>query len=178
LQQRGLVDSVHSMPAGVYFEGAGDAIWDATRAMFWLGYGQRSSFEARDTIAAVFGQSAISLRLIDPRFYHLDTCFCPLSGGEILYYPAAFDEASIKLIEAVAGDRLIVASDDDANHLGVNSVCLGKDVVMGYCSAPLRTQLQQRGYTVRVVDLGSFNRSGGSAYCLTLRLDNRSSSMA
>ena len=178
LQQQGLLDSIHTMPAGVYFEGAGDAIWDASRSMFWLGYGQRSSFEARDTITAVFGQTALSLRLIDPRFYHLDTCFCPLSGGEILYYPPAFDDDSIKLIEAVAGDRLLVASDADATHLGVNSVCIGNDMVMGHCSEQLRSQLQQRGYRVHLVDLGSFNRSGGSAYCLTLRLDRLSTAFS
>jgi ornithine aminotransferase len=174
LKARGLIDSIHRMPVGVFFEGAGDALWDANRQMFWLGYGQRSSLQARDTIREVYETESVSLRLIDPRFYHLDTCFCVLSGGEILYFPAAFDDASLKIIRALGGDRLIEASEQDATRLGVNSVCLGQDMVMGYCSDKLGTQLEQRGYCVTRVELGSFNRSGGSAYCLTLRLDRRS----
>ncbi len=173
LKTRGLIDSIHHMPAGIHFEGAGDALWDVNRKMFWLGYGQRSSIQARDTIRSVFGTETVSLRLVDPRFYHLDTCFCVLSGGEIIYFPSAFDEDSLRLIRALGGKQLIEASEQDATHLGVNSVCLGRDMVMGYCSNELGNQLEQRGYRVTRVELGSFNRSGGSAYCLTLRLDRR-----
>ncbi len=174
LKARGAIESIHQMPNGVFFEGAGDALWDTSRQMFWLGYGQRSSLQARDTIRQLYATETVSLRLIDPRFYHLDTCFCVLSGGEILYFPAAFDDTSRQIIRALGGDRLIEASEQDATHLGVNSVCLGKDMVMGYCSDALGAQLERHGYRVTRVELGSFNRSGGSAYCLTLRLDRRS----
>ncbi len=173
LKARRLIDSIHHMPEGDFFEGAGDALWDENRRMFWLGYGQRSSIHARDTIRSVFGTETVSLRLVDPRFYHLDTCLCVLSGGEIIYFPPAFDDQSLKIIRALGGARLIEAGELDATHLGVNSVCLGRDMVMGYCSAELRAQLERRGYRVTLVELGSFNRSGGSAYCLTLRLDKR-----
>lgn len=171
LQQQGVIDSIHLMPHGVFFEGAGDALWDAQRGFFWLGYGPRSSYEARDTLQAVFGQPSLSLELVDPRFYHLDTCLCLLSGGEVLYYPKAFSQEGRALIQALAGDQAIEADDIDALHLGVNSVCLGKDVVMGYCSPGLEARLQARGYRVHRVDLTPFNQSGGSSYCLTLRLD-------
>lgn len=176
LARRGLIDSIQTMPPGVYFEGAGDALWDPVRQQFWLGYGQRSSLEARDTIRAVFNVPTVSLRLIDPRFYHLDTCLCLLSGGEVLFYPDAFDTQGLAVLEALAGDRLIAASHIDAARLGVNSVCLGTNVVMGYCSEELRSALEARGYHVHQVDLGAFNQSGGSSYCLTLRLDHRSAS--
>lgn len=172
LRQRGEVDALHAMPPGVFFEGAGDAIFDAGRRIMWMGYGQRSCLQARDTVARVFGIPTLSLELIDPRFYHLDTCFCLLSGGEVLYYPPAFSEAGRAQIRAVVGEQLIAAGSEDALHLGVNSVCIGRDVVMCHCSEPTRQALVARGYRVHVVPLGSFNRSGGAAYCLTLKLNN------
>ncbi|MDR3395235.1 MAG: ornithine--oxo-acid transaminase [Parasulfuritortus sp.] len=172
LLARGEVDSLHRTPEGVFFEGAGDAIFDAGRGIMWMGHGQRSSPQARHTIEQVYGIPTLALELADPRFYHLDTCFCLLSGGEVLYYPEAFTEAGRAQIRAVAGEHLIEAGADDALHLGVNSVCIGRDVVMCHCSEPLRELLTARGYRVHVVPLGSFNRSGGAAYCLTLKLNN------
>ena len=123
-------------------------------------------------ISETYGIPTVPLQLIDPRFYHLDTCFCLLSGGEVLYYPPAFAAAArAQLLEWVGAEMLIEASDEDAHHLAVNSVCLDRDVVICHGSETLRAQLAERGYRVHVVPLDSFNRSGGAAYCLTLRLD-------
>jgi ornithine aminotransferase len=172
LRAQGTIDSVDRTPEGVTFEGAGDAIYDAGRRLVWMGYGQRSSRAAHHTIEQVFGIRTLSLELVDPRFYHLDTCFCLLSGGEVIHYPAAFSEDGRAQLRALVGEHLIEAGDDDAEHLGVNSVCIGRDVVMCHCSPALRAQLTERGYRVHVVPLGAFNRSGGAAYCLTLKLNN------
>ena len=173
LVAQGDADAIHHMPPGVFFEGAGDAIFDRTRQLIWTGWGQRSSHEASAKLTDVFNIPSVPLHLVDPRFYHLDTCFCLLSGGEVIYHPAAFGEHGLANIRArVPAVQLIEAPLDDAEHLGVNSVCLGRDVVMCHCSAVLRADLEGRGYRVHVVPLGSFNRSGGAAYCLTLRLDN------
>jgi ornithine aminotransferase len=172
LRAQGVVDDIVETPPGLYFEGAGDAIWDATRGLIWTGYGQRSDRAMAPTIESLYGVPTVALELIDPRFYHLDTCFCVLSGGDILWYPRAFSPASAEVVrQSVAPGRLIEATDDDALHLGVNSVCLGRDVVMCHVSTPTGEALAARGYTVHVVPLASFNRSGGAAYCLTLRLD-------
>jgi ornithine aminotransferase len=175
LREQGQVDDIVDAPPGLYFEGAGDAIWDASRRLIWTGYGQRSSKAMHTVIESLYGVPTVPLELVDPRFYHLDTCFCVLSGGEILWYPAAFSAESAEAVRRVAGEtNLIEATDEDAMHLGVNSVCLGRDVVMCHASAATRATLAARGYTVHVVPLDSFNRSGGAAYCLTLRLDNES----
>jgi N-dimethylarginine dimethylaminohydrolase len=172
LRARGLVNSLHEPPAGLYFEGAGDAIWDATRRVLWCGWGQRSSREMQHALAATFQVPALALELIDPRFYHLDTCFCVLSRGDVIVYRPAFSSAALEQIEELIGrERLIDAADEDALHLAVNSVCLGDDVVMCHASAALRGELAARGYRAHVVPLDSFNRAGGAAYCLTLRLD-------
>lgn len=173
LRARGTVDQIVEPPPGLFFEGAGDAIWDATRRLVWTGYGQRSSRDIFRTIEDLYGVPAIALELIDPRFYHLDTCFCVLSGGDVLWYPAAFSASAAGAVREIVGeDKLIEANDEDAFHLGVNSVCIGPEVVMCHASAPTLAALSARGYHVNIVPLDSFNRSGGAAYCLTLRLDN------
>jgi ornithine aminotransferase len=172
LKARGEIDAIFHTPEGVYFEGAGDAIYDPLRKLMWMGWGQRSSRFAHHTVEQVFGIPTLSLELVDPHFYHLDTAFCPLSGGEILYHPAAFTDEGRQQIRALAADKLIEAPQEDADHLAVNAVCIEREIVMCYCSPALRQRLEQRGYRVHVVPLGSFNRSGGAAYCLTLKLNN------
>ena len=172
LRARGVVDEVIDTPAGLYFEGAGDAIWDRHRSVLWTGYGQRSSREMQFMLAETYGVPTVALELVDPRFYHLDTCFCVLGRGDILYYRPAFSARALELIEDLVGrDRLIEAGDEDACHLAVNSVALGDDAVFCHATEGLRGQLAERGYRTHVVPLDSFNRSGGAAYCLTLRLD-------
>jgi len=169
---RGVVDTVVTPPPGLYFEGAGDAIWDRSRGVLWTGYGQRSSRDMQYALAETYGVPTVALELVDPHFYHLDTCFCVLPRGEILWFKSALAPASQALVEELAGrDKLIDASEDDAHHLAVNSVSLGSDVVLCHASEGLRAQLRERGYRPHVVSLDSFNRSGGAAYCLTLRLD-------
>jgi ornithine aminotransferase len=172
LRARGEIDAIYRTPEGVYFEGAGDAIYDPARSLVWMGYGQRSSRAARHTVEQVFGIATLSLELVDARYYHLDTALCLLAGGDILYHPGAFTDEGRDQIRAIAGDKLMQAPAEDAAHLAVNSVCIGRDVVMCYCSPALRSMLEERGYRVHVVPLGSFNRSGGAAYCLTLKLNN------
>lgn len=174
LAAQGIIDQVIEPPADLVFEGAGDAIWDRTRSLLWTGWGQRSSRSASAFLAETFGVASVDLELIDPRFYHLDTCLCVLSGGEVLIHRAAFSKQGLELIQAlVTPEQLIVAQETDAMHLAVNSVSLGQDIVLCHASERLRGQLTERGYRVHVVSLDSFNRSGGAAYCLTLRLDQR-----
>jgi N-dimethylarginine dimethylaminohydrolase len=174
LKQRGILDSLHELPQDVFFEGAGDAIWDAQRQTMWMGFGQRSSLEARDTVRQVFGVNTVSLELASPNFYHLDTCLCVLPDGEILWYPPAFTPAAQSLLRGLAGDLLIEAGEEDAHALGVNSVPIGRDLIMAHCSPGLRERLEALGYRITVVALEPFRRSGGAAWCLTLRLDSRS----
>jgi N-dimethylarginine dimethylaminohydrolase len=175
LQARGLIDRIVALPAGLRHEGAGDGLWDAGRELFWVGHGPRSDAAAAGVIADVFGKPVQALKLASERFYHLDTCFCPLSGGEVLYYPPAFDARSQSAIrDRVAAQDLIVASDEDAARLCVNAVCIGKTVVMAKAADRLKAVLGERGYRVVEVDLAPFLLSGGAAFCMTLRLDLKS----
>jgi N-dimethylarginine dimethylaminohydrolase len=172
LHARGVLDEIVEPPAGMLFEGAGDAQWDARRELLWVGHGQRTSGGMHRVISEIYSVATEPLHLVDPRFYHLDTCLCLLPGGEALFYPPAFSaDSCARLRGRIGPDLLIEASHEDAHHLAVNAVGLGRDVVMCHASARLRAVLSERGYRTHVVPLEPFNRSGGGTYCLTLRLN-------
>jgi N-dimethylarginine dimethylaminohydrolase len=175
LQARGVIDMVAKLPGDLVLEGAGDCVWDRTRNLFWMGYGPRSDRDAACLIKGVFGVDVVSLELADARFYHLDTALCPLSRGEIMLVPAAFTEQALAQIRAlVAPTDLIEVPMEDACHLAANAVCVGETVVTSHCGGHLHRRLAERGYQVKVTPLPSFLRSGGAAFCLTLRLDRQS----
>jgi N-dimethylarginine dimethylaminohydrolase len=179
LQARGLVDTVAKLPGDLVLEGAGDCVWDRARNLFWTGYGPRSDCAAADLIKDMFEVDAVPLELPDPRFYHLDTALCPLSRGEVMFVPAAFTpEAMSAICERVSPMHRIAVAIDDACRLAANAICVGDAIVMSGCSEHLRYQLAERGYRVVATPLPSFLRSGGAAFCLTLRLDRRSNAGA
>jgi N-dimethylarginine dimethylaminohydrolase len=172
-----LVTDVIELPPGVLQEGAGDCIWDADRGFFWTGYGQRSTPDSLPVIEAVFGEKVVGLELATPRFYHLDTCFCPLSAGKVLYYPAAFTPQALARIHAhVAPADRIEASAGEAQAFCVNAVNIGRQIVMAKAPESLHRKLTALGYRLHEVDLAPFILSGGGAYCMTLRLDRKSRS--
>jgi N-dimethylarginine dimethylaminohydrolase len=167
-----LLHDVAIFPEGCFQEGAGDAIWDATRGLFWAGHGQRSVRAAIGELERFFARPVVPLELATPQFYHLDTCFCPLSGGEVLFYPPAFTAESLAAIHArVAPEQRLEASAEDAAAFCVNAVCIDRTVVMARAPSHVRGLLAARGYHVLDIDLDPFILSGGGAYCMTLRLD-------
>ena len=113
----------------------------------------------------------ISLRLVDPRFYHLDTCFCPLFGGFVMYFPPAFDAASNARIEArYPMEKRIRVSEGDALRFACNAVNIGRRIVLNQISGELRGQLESLGFSMEQVQLTEFLKAGGAAKCLALRL--------
>ena len=160
------------MPDGVPFEGAGDALVDRGAPRVWAGWGHRSAKESHEILRTGLDVEVLSVRLVDERFYHLDTCFCPLEGGFLMYYPPAFDAESNCTIErAVAEDRRIVVQDSDALDFACNAVNVGRTLIMNRASDPLKTTLRARGFEPVEVELTEFLKAGGAAKCLTLRLD-------
>jgi N-dimethylarginine dimethylaminohydrolase len=111
----------------------------------------------------------ISLRLTDPRYYHLDTALCVLADGVAAYYPAAFDDAGRA---ALAGHfaELIEAKDEDAEVLGLNAVSDGRHVVLPAEAAGLAGQLAMRGFVPVPVEMSEFRKAGGGPKCCTLEL--------
>src|SRR5207244_1374145 len=87
---------VAELPGDGSFEGEGDALVQPGERLVWGGYGVRSSLDAHRYLADVLDIEVVPLHLVDARFYHLDTCFCPLPGGRVVSYPDAFDTESIE----------------------------------------------------------------------------------
>lgn len=163
---------VRALPRTVAFEGAGDALFDRARDVLYFGHGHRSDANVAGLLGEVFGVDVLPLALADPRFYHLDTCLCPLEGGFVMYYPEAFRPEARRAIEhAVPRERRIVVAEQDALDFACNAVNLGRRVILNRASTGLREVLEERGFEVVEVRLSEFMKAGGSAKCLTLRLD-------
>jgi len=162
---------VREMPETMPFEGEGDALWSADGSRLWAGWGFRTAIESHRELERWWGIEVASLRLLDPRFYHLDTCFAPLPNGEVMYFPAAFDEASRRLIESYyAPEKRVVVAEEDAAAFCCNVVCLQADLVMNHVSPELRAELEGWGYRVVETPLSEFLKAGGAAKCLVMTL--------
>jgi N-dimethylarginine dimethylaminohydrolase len=157
-----------AFPTEWSFEGAGDALF-CGETLFG-GYLIRSDAAAMQWLAAQVGCRVIPLQLVDPRYYHLDTCFCPLSPTQAIYFPPAFDEYGRKaLLEHVP--TLVPVAAEEAARFACNAVVVGRDVVVNTGCPILENDLARLGYRPHHTDLGEFIKAGGSAKCLTLRLD-------
>jgi N-dimethylarginine dimethylaminohydrolase len=150
------------------FEGEGDALWMGETLVF--GFRFRSDAPAHQELARILNARVLPVELVDQRFYHLDTCFCPLDGASALWFPKAFDRYGRKVIESLTED-LIGVFEADAKRFVCNAVVVGRRIVLqeGYSSA-LRRRLERRGFCLYPVDLSEFLKAGGSAKCLVLRL--------
>jgi lysine-ketoglutarate reductase/saccharopine dehydrogenase-like protein (TIGR00300 family) len=163
--------TVYELPKELPFEGAGDALFDREGRWLWAGYGFRSELDAHAYLSDWLDIEVLSLRLVDERFYHLDTCFCPLSNGYLLYYPPAFDAYSNRLIELrVPVEKRIIVAEADADVFACNSVNLGSIIIMNRASTNLTQQLNALGFEVWETPLTEFLKAGGAAKCLTLRV--------
>jgi N-dimethylarginine dimethylaminohydrolase len=159
---------VVSLPEGWHFEGAGDALFCGDT--LFAGYRFRSDVRSHQWVGEQMGVEVLAMELVDPRFYHLDTCFCPLAPDSALYYPGAFDEYG----RSVLHDRipnLIEVAAEEAASFSCNAVVVGKTVVLNEGAPKLAADLEKAGFAVRPLGFSEFIKSGGSAKCLTLRID-------
>ncbi|MFN5954791.1 MAG: TIGR00300 family protein [Dolichospermum sp.] len=163
--------NVYTLPKDLPFEGAGDALLDREGRWLWAGYGFRSELDSHPFLAKWLDIEVISLRLMDERFYHLDTCFCPLANGYLLYYPGAFDSYSNRVIEMrVAPEKRIAIMEADAVNFACNAVNVDSIVIMNKASDGLKSRLAEVGFQVIETPLTEFLKAGGAAKCLTLRV--------
>jgi N-dimethylarginine dimethylaminohydrolase len=159
---------VEHLPQGMYFEGAGDALF-CGKSLF-AGYRTRSDVKGHQHLGQVLGVQVLPLELVNPRFYHLDTCFCPIAAGEAIYFPGAFDSYGLKVLEAHV-PKLHPVNEPEAMRFGCNAVAVGKTVIHNAGCPQLAADLKSWGYSPEAVELDEFLKAGGSAKCLTLRLD-------
>ncbi len=160
--------AVEHLPEEMFHEGAGDALFCGD--VLFAGYRQRSDAVSHQWVAQRFGVRCLPLELVNPRFYHLDTCFCPLAPGVALYYPEAFDTYGRRVL-ATHVPKLIPVAETEAFRFGCNAVVVGDTVVHNSRCPQLSADLGRAGYRSVAVELDEFLKAGGSAKCLTLRLD-------
>lgn len=165
--------TIHELPRGISFEGAGDGLLYRDEPWLFAGWGFRTDRESHVYLDRWFEELEIlPLRLVDPHYYHIDTCFCPLSGGWLMYHPQAFDQATRELIEQrVPEDKRIQVDAEDASHFACNAVNVAQEVFLNRASDGLKDALGAAGFRVHECALTEFLKAGGSAKCLTLKLD-------
>jgi N-dimethylarginine dimethylaminohydrolase len=150
------------------FEGGDTRPWGG---MLFVGTGFRASVASCEELAAKLGIDVIPLRLVDPRFYHLDMAFLPIDGDTVFYYPAAFSDSSRNLLKRLVPD-LRVLSAAAADAFAANSFVSGKDIVMQTGTpAAFRRELKDLGMRIHEVDVGEFNKAGGGIRCLINELE-------
>jgi N-dimethylarginine dimethylaminohydrolase len=159
---------IRILPEGVHFEGAGDALFCGDT--LFAGYLIRTNAVALQKLSGTLQYRVIPLELVDPYYYHLDTCFCPLEPGVAVYYPQAFDEYGRRVLDDLV-EELIPVEGEEARRFACNAVVVGKTVITNTGCPQLHAELESRGYTPVETPLDEFAKAGGSAKCLTLRLD-------
>lgn len=148
------------------FEGQGDMLEDV-QGRRWLGTGFRTSHQVVDDLEIIVDGYINVLELADPRWYHLDTCFCPLPNGELMWYPPAFAAKSQELIRN-SFDMTIDICEEDALQFVCNSVCIMNNVFVPGQSELVDTVLTKLGYNTKFFDLSEFLKAGGAAKCLVM----------
>lgn len=164
------------------FEGAGDALWSG-RTMF-VGYGQRSNvlsanrivyeligssaFKNEGSKACNYAKDVLPLELVDPYFYHLDTCFCPLNKDVALIYEPAFHPESLRVLRKSID--LIPVPSEEAIQFACNAVIVDSNVVLPYGCDWTKKQLIKNGFKPHGVDMSEFIKAGGACKCLTLAI--------
>ncbi len=151
------------------FEGAGDALFDS-QGRLWFGSGIRSDQHALDEIVGVLNVEACGLELVDPHWYHLDTAFCPLPGGQAIGYAKAFAGKSAAALDHAFGEGIVWVPEADAKNFACNAISIDQRVIMHKASAELKIALKQRGFEVIEADVSEFIKAGGACKCLTLEI--------
>lgn len=151
-------------------EGEGDILYGAGCDTIFAGYGQRrSSKTSHPELAEFFGKEVVSMHLVDPFFYHLDTAMSPIDNDTVMYYPGAFTEEGRAELEKRFKNK-IYATREDAMGFGLNTVSDGENVVLSEAATDLIQQLKDRGYNPIGRDMTEFRKSGGAVKCCSLEL--------
>jgi N-dimethylarginine dimethylaminohydrolase len=152
-------------------EGEGDLL--LAGQMILAGTGTRTEHAAHAEAQELFGRPVITLQLVDPRYYHLDTALAVLShtgpAGNVAYYPEAFSAGSQEVLRRLYPDA-VLATAEDAAALGLNAVSDGRRVVLPSAAVRLAGQLASRGFEPVPVDVSELHKAGGGPKCCTLEV--------
>ncbi len=175
LREEGYQIDSYFVDNNIDFEGAGDALLSADKKTLYLGYGHRSDkkcFDYIDQNTDTDITQIIPLELVNPSFYHLDTCLCPLSKGFVMGYLGAFDKISQDVLLSSLDDKFISVSAEDAATFACNAVEYAPgSIVLNKSTPQLVSTLKDNGFDVTQIDLSEYMKSGGAAKCLTLEIE-------
>lgn len=166
LTQQGLtlIDAPGEKP---HFEGAGDALFAGDTLFAATGF---RTEKAAYAVAEQLGDNItiVPCTLVDPYFYHLDTCFCPLNETQALWWPEAFDAPSQKRLQQHID--CIAVSETDAKHFACNAVVINQQVILPAHCNTTATTLESLGFVVHHCDMSEYLKAGGACKCLTLKV--------
>lgn len=156
-----------SDPSIPYFEGAGDALLAGDK--LFAGFGFRTLKNFYEKIPVFNSGKLIYCELVNPYFYHIDTCFCPLNENQAIWFPNAFSEASQKVMQE--NIELFPVVEDEAKRFACNSVVIDQHIILPSGCPQLTATLEEIGFTVHACDMDEYLKAGGACKCLTMRLD-------
>jgi len=159
---------VVEVPYGMSFEGAGDALFVGDR--LFAGHGFRTDRESHPEVGRLLDVEVVSLELVDPRFYHLDTCFCPLAPGVVMYAPGAFSPVSVRTIRRLVPHVIEVPTRVAADFV-CNGVVVGDNLLSSTGVEKMDEALRVEGLGATAFSMTEFMKAGGGVRCLTLELD-------
>ena len=152
------------------FEGMGDAAWHPGKRLLWGGHGFRTDPEVYEEIAKTFEIPVVMLKLVNERFYHLDTCFCPLTPEAVLIYPPAFDPDSLELILRLFPIVLAADEREASSKMPCNATVIDSTAVMQKGAETAIRHMKAMGVSTIEVETDEFLKSGGSVFCLQMHL--------
>lgn len=167
---QGLGFTVHRLARDLAFEGAGDALFVGDR--LFCGHGFRTDHGSHCCVARLLDVEVISLRLVDERFYHLDTCFCPLNDSTVLFAPDAFAPESAQTVRRLV-PHVIEVPVEVAAGFACNAMVVGDQVVSSLAIRGLAPKLCAAGFRTIALPMGEFMKAGGGVRCLSLPLAGR-----
>lgn len=159
----------YELPPHQNFEGMGDALWNYETQEIYGGYGFRTDRSIYDMIENIVERPVIRLRLVDERFYHMDTCLSILNRDTALVVPSAFTEEGMDLLKAKFENLIEVPLEEALHFFAGNAFCVdGKNVVIQQGAHQTILKLLAQGFKVHAMDTSEFIKSGGSVFCLKM----------
>ena len=163
---------VIELPEDISFEGAGDAMF--FNDVLFIGCGLRTNRRAHPIIAEALGVDYVSCDLVNPYFYHLDTCLFT-TDDQFIYYDEAFTHSSLyemltKVIEVT------MKTNNSVNICPVNTtqakqfVCNSIKVQHRITTPAYNHDNIFSGSHTFNCDVSEFIKAGGAVKCLTLEL--------
>ena len=160
--------TIYHLPKSHFFEGGGECVWYGE--LLFVGTGFRNSPQVCKFLSGFLQVETKCLELINPRFYHLDTCLFPLNNSVAFYYPPAFSLPSRAMLKKIV-TNLIPLSDHEANNFAANSLVTDHHVIMQKGNKNFADKLHNFGYKTLEIDVSEFMKSGGGIHCLVQILE-------